>query len=567
MRPVRHTEGLERVRCLPRRDWREYPIPEVVQFMTSALAKRGAGCAMPLRPIQAVALAELHDFGGGFWPVQVGGGKTLISLLAPRVVDAKRPVLLVPASLRAKTIREAKTVYAQHYSLPTLSIQSYQTLSRDYDGWLEAKKPDLIVADECHFLKNTRAAVTKKLSRYLSKARKDGRQVRFVAMSGTAAGRSLRDFWHLIRWALGAGAPVPDKWEDMIEWGLALDSKVEDWSRLAPGPLLTLGPYDTQAPLVEQGRQAFGARLDATPGVIVARGDRPPAGLEIRARMLQLPRTLDEHFHRLRSTWETPDGHPFEDAMTLWRHARELASGFYYVWDPRPPEAWLDARRAWSTFVRETLSKSRTYDSPFQVVQAVDGGQLPDGGLLAAWRAVKDTFVPNSVPVWVDDTALAEAARWLERERGICWVEHRAFGQKLAERTGVPHFAEKGVDPKTGTVIDQHKGPAIAQIKPCSAGFNLQGHHHKNLIVSAEPTGKMYEQLLGRTHRPGQEKDTVFVEHLFGCHEQLAGFWQAHRDAHFAQQTPPSEQKLTYATIDVPELDQAPDGAAWSKSK
>ena len=144
MKQVRHTEAIDRARCLPRRDWQtDYPIVDVVEYMTNALRQPGGTGA--LRPAQAVALAELDDFGGGFWPLRVGAGKTLLSLLTPVVVGAKRPVLLIPASLREKTVREAAE-YAKDWKLPAhIQIQSYQRLSRDYGGWLDQVEPDLII--------------------------------------------------------------------------------------------------------------------------------------------------------------------------------------------------------------------------------------------------------------------------------------------------------------------------------------------------------------------------------------------------------------------------------------
>jgi superfamily II DNA or RNA helicase len=43
---------------------------------------------MTLRPIQAQALSELEQCQGLFAPIRVGGGKTLISLLAPALLQA-----------------------------------------------------------------------------------------------------------------------------------------------------------------------------------------------------------------------------------------------------------------------------------------------------------------------------------------------------------------------------------------------------------------------------------------------------------------------------------------------
>ena len=551
---VPDSEGLRRVQALPRRDWRDYPIQELISLLTDAL-KTPAG-TQTLRELQAVALLELHDFGGLFAPIQVGGGKTLTSLLAPVVVGAKRPALIVPASLRDKTRREARE-YARHWHLPPVNIQSYQTLSRTSgEEWLRKKAPDLLILDECHYAKNTRAAVTRKITRYL----RQNPHTRVVAMSGTAMYRSLMDCWHILHWTLRDNAPVPSDWREAMAWCQALDSKVPDETRLAPGPLLDLGEHDTHGTPVEQARQAFGDRLYSTPGVVLAQGGRPENGLEITGTVLDLP-DLEPHFHTLREDWETPDGHPFEDAMTLWRHARELVCGFYYVWDPRPPRSWLEARKAHSAFVREVLANSRSLDSPLQVVQAIERGKIDDGGLYRVWTSVKPTFRPNSVANWEDTTTLEYAAEWLEREQGICWVEHRAFGQALAEYTGIPHFQEKGLDPKTRTLIDSRKGPAIAQAKPCSTGFNLQHNHHKNLIVSCEPTGKQAEQLIGRTHREGQPEDTVYVEYVLGCKEQFAGLNQSIRDARFASLSAPCEQKLAYATLDLPTT--LPGGYLW----
>lgn len=558
MRSVRRTVELDRIRLLPRRDWeRDYNVPAVVEYMTRALARPDG--EMELLPVQAVALAELYDYGGLMAPIEVGGGKTLVSLLAPVVVKAKRPVLLVPAAhVKGKVQKEAQE-YAKHWVLPPISIQSYETLSRDWDNaWLEQKMPDLVVCDESHKLKNTKAACWKKLARHVRKYRRKGHDIRVVLLSGTAFTRHLREIWHLLRLALGDSAPVPNKWEDMNEWALALDTKVPPGMRLLPGPLVELGRHEGGA-RTSQAQQAFQDRLLSTPGVVALKGARPECGLEIYPHFIDLPPHLEEHFQTLRETWETPDGHPFEYVFDLWRHARELACGFYGVWDPRPPDPWLRARLVWHRFVRDTLARSRTLDSAAQVLLAVQQGRLDDSGAWSNWQKVQDTFKPNPVPVWVDDTVLKHAADWLTREQGICWVEHRAFGQKLAALTGFPHFRDYGLDSK-GRSIEDVSGPAIAQIKPCSEGLNLQKRHHKNLTVSCEPTGSRYEQLIGRTHRQGQVQDTVTVEHVFACAEQLEGFWQAVRDSE------PSKHKLSYATNLVPELSKAPvQGYAWKR--
>ena len=67
--------------------------------------------------------------------------------------------------------------------------------------------------------------------------------------------------------------------------------------------------------------------------------------------------------------------------------------------------------------------------------------------------------------------------------------------------------------------------------------------------------------MIGRTHREGQPEDTVYVEYVLGCKEQFAGLNQSIRDARFASLSAPCEQKLAYATLDLPTT--LPGGYLW----
>jgi hypothetical protein len=68
--------------------------------------------------------------------------------------------------------------------------------------------------------------------------------------------------------------------------------------------------------------------------------------------------TLNPLFDRLRSQWETPDGWPISEPAIRNQHARELGLGFFYRWNPRPPDEWLDARRAY--FAAEVSARRST---------------------------------------------------------------------------------------------------------------------------------------------------------------------------------------------------------------
>src|SRR5581483_9795325 len=106
--------------------------------------------------------------------------------------------------------------------------------------------------------------------------------------------------------------------------------------------------------------------------------------------------------------------------------------------------------------------------------------------------------------------------------------------------------------------------PIIASIKANSAGRNLQGWT-QNLISSIPTEAAVWEQLLGRTHRDGQQADEVQVNTLFGCFEHIDGWRKAVELAEATQDTEGSSQKLLMATCVVPPVDFLP-GPRWTKT-
>jgi hypothetical protein len=493
--------------------------------------------------VQAVALSELYDCAGALLPMGVGSGKTLVTFLAPRVLDSQRPLLLVPAKLVDKTEREHEKLQ-RDWLLPPLRILSYEKLSRVSGAdTLEAYRPDFIACDEGHRVKNPSAAVTRRVQRYIREHRP-----KVLVCSGTLTRKSLLDYWHLLRWTLGdEHMPLPAEWQQVTLWADALDSHGRE-NRTGPGALGKLFETPTMHPTLEDVRSAFRARLVATPGVVATTEQSVDASLSVELKPLAMPRELSAHIERMRDTWETPDGHPFTEAVDLWRHARELACGFYYRWNPRPPVAWLEARKAWCKAVRNTLKYSRALDSELQVVQATDAGRLPAlVEVLAQWRGVRDTFKPRTEAVWLSSHALEFAAKWLAEHKQLVWCEHVEFAAELSTRTRVPYFGRGGLD-VSGRSIETHNGPAILSIAANAEGRNLQ-RYSKNLVVSPPPSGATWEQLLGRTHRSGQEADTVEVTALVSCAEQRAGFEQALRDAAYIEATTGQSQKLRYADV------------------
>lgn len=601
---VQDTPELRRVYNLPRRTRTDADVAQLVADMTSAL--RTPFGTMTLKPIQALALAELYECQGLLGVMGVGAGKTLTTYLAPTMVDAERFLLIVPAALKDKT-REDFRILSAHWNGPTPSqyrIESFEALGRvSRATLLEQFQPELIVMDEAHRVKNPDAAVTKRVRRYVEVRRKERLRTIVVALSGTITKRSLRDYAHLASWALQYGSPLPfdplhKEHHDLAAWADALDEKVNPFRRVLPGALIHFCTPKQREDVLYGGdaalqavREAYRDRLIQTPGVAATQAASCDASILIEPVETKHPSpAVDEAFETLRLDWETPDGWPISDPMTLWRHARELAMGFFYRWNPRPPEAWLEARKAWAGCCREILQNNRrNLDSELMVTSAVAQGLYKDKfytiskldprtglpvitsfsalQLLERWREVKDSFVPKTEAVWISTEALDVAAEWMSKNNGVCWVEHTAFGIELSRRTGVPFYHRKGLNTH-GANIQNAPGnkPAIASVKSNSTGFNLQ-QWSTMLVMSCEPSGTQAEQMIGREHREGQAADVVTVDWYFGCVEQIAGFWQSVADATMVEHTTGQSQRLVMADKLVPSVDDFAlrGGFRWTK--
>jgi len=553
---VARTSEVARIAALPRRVWTDEAATNLAAMLTRELKTPGG--TMSLRPVQAIALYEAMEIGGLFGPMRVGSGKTLCTLLLPLVLEAKRPVLLLPAALVEKTWRDAKALQ-EHWRLPTnIQMISYEMLGLVQSAEkLEYIRPDLIVADEAHMIKNHRAGRTRRVVRYM----RAHPETLFAGVSGTVMRASVRDFAHILRWALKDGAPLPTSDDEVAAWADALDEKVNPLARRQPGALLDLGGWQGEVSLAA-ARKAFQSRLLETRGVVAsARTDGVTCSLRITAVEYEPSQVTQQHIEHLRKTSTTPDGWTFSEPTQMRMYLRQLALGFHGMWDPRPPTKWLEARRDWAVYVRETLSESQTLDTELQVANAVDAGRLRTG-TLDAWRAVRDSFTIQPKDVWHDDVALQVCAAWMARENGIVWCEHVFFARRLAQITGAVYYGANGCTESGESITGVKPGKAIiASVQANATGRNLQ-MFSTNLITSCPTSAATMEQLIGRTHRDGQEADEVTVDFLLGCREHCDAFDRAITGARAAADTLGHDQKILLSDILIPDIDNR-TGPLW----
>ncbi len=576
---VAQTPEFNRVAAMPRRTWTPQQLEELTDRMT-ALLKTPQG-TMRLRPIQALALYELGTTGGLLGPISVGSGKELLCFLAPRVLFAKHPLLLMPAHL-VKRSEDEMQEYSQHWRIPTnLRILSFQMLGQaNRADALSIVPPDLFVLNEAHRLKNKTAAVTRRVIRHMAQFPK----AKVIAVSGTLLAHSLMDFAHIARWCVKP-CPLPEGFVELKEWSDALDEKPGGWNQREPGALLELCSAEERThPPLQAARMGFRRRLTETPGVVatsggddVANAQGDPVQLTVRALYYEQDPIVEQHFKKLREEWATPSGWQFSVAMGVWRHARTLALGLHYELDPWPPGGpegpWCLARSAWKKFVRTAIKESRgdhVLDSELQVTNACLKGAL-DRTVLDAWLTERDrepSYTPSSRAEWHCAGALSACQSWAGQP-GIIWTDHIKFAEELARRTGCKYFGAGGVD-KDGLGIEKADPSTciIASRAANSTGRNLQAWN-RCLVTSSPHSSLEWEQLLGRPHRHGQQRDVVF-DLLIGCRENWSGWNRARDLAQMTKDVMGAPQKLLLAHTEGFESEwqmSIKQGFKWGETK
>lgn len=542
---------LSRILALPRR-----PAPSAEECQEAALVLqelygrrvttcqcrerwKKACCRMP-NAVQSWALVEMAQTDGLVGPIGVGFGKTLVSILAPMVVsNCKRAVLLVPPQTKDQLMTIDWEFYGQHWNLPNLAgaqfftpgrpmlyVIAYSMLSSTKSSeLLESIEPDLIIFDECHSVarrKDTRSSRGKRVKRYFDKYPK----TRAVFLSGTLTKRSLLDWFEFPKWALKEGSPVPTHYPTAAEWAQAID----------PAPFRA--PFGALSKLGAPVLDAFATRVNETRGVVTSGdNDSCQAALYIRERKIEAPLKIQGLIHTLDDKWETPEGMPLENIVEVADTARELSAGYYnkWIWPRGEPkeviDTWLAARRAYGQESREKLKRAGAgLDSPALLREAGerwlfgythDGVKVPprtkNGPLpvwetetLERWIQVEDTAQPETEAVWVDDFLVRDVAAWLTENVGVAWYFGTAFGVALQKLTHLPRYGQ-GKDASAAIIRESGKRSIIASIKAHHFGKNLQMFSVAN-VCNPPAAGDVWEQLLGRHHRQGQESEEVVFE-------------------------------------------------------
>lgn len=504
----------------------------------------------PLRPVQA-AILELasrqaqHEALGLLAQVGVGRGKSLAFMLLPEVFDAQRPILMLPPDMVEQTLAD-RFEWGKEYRFRPVDIVPYSKLSHhESTALLRKKNPDLVMADECQALANSKAARTRRLHRLFE----SNPAIRFVGMTGTLSTRDIRQYAELAFLALRDGSPLPANEDHLDHWAAILN----------PGGKPTQSSWVTFAPLCPAvltsrgtkrrglARQAYRKRLGTTPGFLLTKASSCAAQLLLRRESPVLSDDVHEAIRVLQQEYRMPDGTDEVDAVAIARAVSQLSMGFYYVWDwpdGKADEEWVNARRDWAGVVRDYLSghAREGCDSPFLVEQELRLGRIESDimtGILATWDAQREKPPPPVKPIWLDYGPLLHAIAWSrQRKRAFLWFQSRAVGEML-NAFGIPAFWSGRPDP------GQHPIAALS-ITVYHKGKNFQAWNDQ-LILEPPPNPATWEQLLGRTHRQGQTAAQVYASIYQHTDPFRTRLTTAQARAEYVQATTGQLQKLLHA--------------------
>lgn len=502
---------LERILALPRRapytEGGDYDA--LVAKWTDKLCTPGG--TQRLRAIQAFTFEDVTQCRGGFLSAGVGRGKTLIAALLGTVLNAERTLLFIPNGGRAQFFQISYPQLARDWQVPPLAVEGAAQTGPvlkvvTYDEWsqkanaglLETYKPDLIIGDEAHLIFRKGTARYRRLKEFA----RHNPSTKFFFQTGTPTKNSIKDSAHLYALALRAGSPIPRNAYDLEEWSQALDPVRQP---IAPGELVRFWGVRRDYSTTEV-REGFRRRLVETRGVINTTVSVLPIRLELHTRLIEIPAPMAKALKDFRETWSTPGGEEITEILEFYRHAREMACGFYYKWaDPVPTDDWLEARAEWFREVRGYLKSGGRpgMDSQGLLEDAARSGKRPSANY-DAWAAIKQKCHPVSVPVWINDFLIRDALEWGRTHIGIIWYEHAAVGEMLHKLSAFSHYGagDDGILFEDGTRTIIASRPTHFQSKELTA-------FHQQLILSPPSSGDTWEQLLGRTFRDRQTSGVI----------------------------------------------------------
>ena len=485
------------------------------------------------------------------------------------------------------------------YILPHSALST-----RDAEDLIEAINPQLIIGDEAHAFRHRHSARTKRLMKFIYGEQNAPKPVetrpKLVWASGTITSKTVMDYYHLVL-GLDEFCPLPRKSTYAHEWAAVLDSDAEpNENNTGPiRPLIEWARTQRKAPDCPPNgrgfRNAYRYRLITNPCVVSSGDADVGVSLVLQHRHQEIERcTLTEGWEALKELikqveecWLTPGGDEIEHAFHLWKWLNELSAGFYneLYW----PDVETVARRknVANEQAVELLKRAKEHHAVMQLYNAELRAFLKNTHLRgmdtpmlvgAEFARYGNRNIKNErlYEYWMQARAMREACplmpdrdsrvkricgykiqqakQWAqENQHGIIWYYHDGIGEWLHEAIPEAIYCPAG-DRFNELILTTQDKLVIASITAHGTGKNLQ-FHENNFVVQSPRSASTFEQMLGRTHRNGQQADELFV--TLAIHRDPNGpsfdelnFAAMLNDALYIHQTTGQRQKAIVCSYD-----------------
>jgi len=510
--------------------------------------------------IQQAALSTLEEHGKGFFSIGVGGGKTLLTMLAHQALSVHPDDVL--ALTKAKLVKEADNEYNKFkdkLDLKPTDYKSYSWISRN-ERYFWEKEPKVIVADECHMLANKSSNRTAYFITYM----RENPDCVFIPMSGTLTGKSILEYAHLLKFALRDDMPLPDPFSDFGWSRLQSMSRVIDSRPQAPP---TAQDYRTTAWELNKDEsetyyEAYHRVLASAPGVLLQEGTAFDGPIGVGQYYYELPDELAEAITKIKEDAQLPDDAYVTSETDAANKVKQLPIGFYYqrIYEECHTAAWRRARRERDELITEQYRSEKRKKfgrlTDARIMNAFRSGEYSDPRW-DRWEPFADVPEPDVETIVVDTNPIYCTLRFCEalsRETGeniLLWYRSRAIRDflqsELAWEPEACYIAVpgRGDAPPRGADLGDKPTVAAVSLSSHGTGLNLQDYSI-NVFLQPPTGGRLWEQVLGRTHRPGQEEEVrAYVNSttrvLARCLDK------GKRDAEYVKKTIKSEQKLVLA--------------------
>ncbi len=525
---IPYSAEFERIFSTPWRDWENDPRMAVLAERFTQMYKTPQG-TQTLWLAQANVLRDAIEIGGAVSAQKVSEGKTLPCFLLPVVLNAARPLHLVPGRLLEETERKFDLLAQNWRRHPDYPIKSYSWITNKKNAeYLFERKPDVIVCDEARVLARRDNVMCSRLERYLKQF-----PCRVFFFSGTMFTEcSLEEIHHLLRWALGpTRMPLPASSDENRYWALALDDGIPEDQRVE------LGPMSQFAPSREAAKSMLGGMFKACPGITITSSVSVEASLFVETWSdVQVPSAVSKVMH---DAWNgmRPDGREIA-GLDRPKLCREAAQGFWYDWDPLPPEEYFTRRKAWKNVEYAILQGRPDMDNAGSLAkEAVRSGKVGGLRILEEWEEAERLHPVSLVTRWIDPFLVNAVLRKTQDFEGrpvLIWVAHRAFGFALAQAGNLSFYHNRGCDQHGRHIREEPGQTIVVSTNAMREGYELQDLYSDNLIISPQPSSEINEQMLGRTHRVRQKR-SVYAVYLTHTHQAKEALERARANAYESQ--------------------------------